>query len=180
MAAVSAERSIALDELADLDGLFIQEFSGQYGAGLEPFVMGYGDEETVDRIHAALEGADERVSVYRRGEMPDAWHFDHPDRGPDLFILAEPGWLLTLSDTDLSNPYLAGMGGTHGYDNRAESMGATFIGNGPIFPEGTRPAGFENVNVYGLIACALDLEPAQTDGDAGEVAGITAGPVPQA
>lgn len=173
MAAVSAGRSIALDTLADLDGLFVPEFSGSRGAGLEPFIMAYGEVEAVDRAYAALNGANEHVSVYRRGAMPETWHFDHPDRGPDLLVLAEPGWLLTLSTADLSGPWLSSMSGTHGYDNRAESMGATFIGAGPIFPAGTRPEAFENVNVYLMIACALGLEPAATDGDPALVARIT-------
>ncbi|WP_417488714.1 alkaline phosphatase family protein [Maricaulis sp.] len=180
MVPVAMERSVAIDTLADLDGLFIPEFSGRYGPGLEPYVMGYGDSEAVDRAYAALDGANEHVSVFRRGAMPGTWHFDHPDRGPDLFILAEPGWLLTRSDADLSGPWPAGMHGTHGYDNRDETMGATFIGAGPIFPPGTRPEAFENVNVYLMIACALGLEPAQTDGDPAEVARITGGRCPAA
>lgn len=178
MVPISVERTVALDTLSDLDGLFIPEFSGRHGAGLEPFVMAYGENEAVERAYAALDGANEHVSVYRRGEMPDSWHFDHPDRGPDLFVLAEPGWLLTLSTADLTNPWLAGMHGTHGYDNRDESMGATFIGAGPIFPEGTRPEAFENVNVYLMIACALGLAPAATDGDPALVARITGGRCP--
>lgn len=180
MVEVSTERTIALDTLADLDGLFIPEFSGRHGAGLDPFVMGYGEPDAVDRVYAALDGANEHVFVYRRGEMPDSWHFDHPDRGPDLFVLAEPGWLVTLSSADLTNPYLMSMHGTHGYDNRDETMGATFIGAGPIFPPGTRPEAFENVNVYLMIACALGLEPAETDGDPAEVARITGGRCPAA
>lgn len=178
MVNVSTERTIAIDAHADLDGLFIEEFAGSYGAGLEPFVMGYGDEETVERIHAELQDAHPHLRAYRRDDVPAHWHFDHPDRGPDLFIHADPGWLLTTSATDLTNPYLTGLQATHGYDNHAHTMGATFIGAGPIFPEGTRPAAFENVNVYGLIACALDLEPAQTDGSAQEVERLTGGRCP--
>ncbi|OLF74118.1 phosphodiesterase [Maricaulis sp. W15] len=178
MVNVSTERTIAVDAHADLDGLFIEEFAGDYGAGLEPFLMGYGDEATVDRVYAELRDADPHMRAYRRQDMPAHWHFDHPDRGPDLFILADPGWLLTTSETDLSNPYLAGLAATHGYDNHADTMGATFIGAGPIFPEGSRPAAFENINVYGLIACALDLEPARTDGSAEEVERITGGRCP--
>ena len=55
--------------------------------------------------------------------------------------------------------------GMHGYDNRQKIMHATFIGQGPAFPVGARPDSFENVNVYLMIACALGLEPAATDGD---------------
>ena len=57
-------------------------------------------------------------------------------------------------------------------------MGATFIGAGPIFPAGTRPDSFENVNVYGLIACALGIEPAETNGDPAEVERISGGRCP--
>ncbi len=178
MVDISTERTIAIDTLANLDGLHIDEFSGRYGAGLEPFIMGYGDTATVERIHAELQDAHPHMTAYRRQDMPAHWHFDHPDRGPDLFVLADPGWLITASETDLSNPYLASLRATHGYDNLDETMGATFIGVGSIFPEGTRPAAFENVNVYGLIACALGLVPAETDGDPVEVARITGGRCP--
>lgn len=180
MSAVSPERSIALDDYADLDGLQITEFSGPRGPGLEPFIMAYGDAGAVDRAYEALDGANEHVTVYRRGAMPDTWHFDHPDRGPDLFVLAEPGWLLTMSTADLTGSWATGRRGTHGFENRSESMGATFIGAGPVFPAGTRPDAFENVNVYLLIACALDLVPAATDGDPALVEQITGGRCPAA
>lgn len=178
MSAVSTERVIRIDELADLDGILFEEGMGSYGMGLEPFLMGYGSEEDVNRVYHALQGADPHIMAYRRQDYPDHWHFNHPDRGPDLFILAHPDWLITSSRTDLNNPYHASLHGMHGYDNRAESMGATFIGAGPIFPQGTRPTAFENVNVYGIIACALDIEPAQTDGDPAEIARITGGNCP--
>jgi len=178
MVNVSTERTIALDTLADLDGLFIKEFGGPYGAGLEPFVMVYGEADRIEAAYQTLAHADPHLTAYRRQDMPAHYHLDHPTRGPDLLLVAEPGWQLTLSDTDLSNPYLASLSATHGYDNHAEEMGATFIGAGPIFPEGTRGAGFENVNVYGLIACALDIEPSETDGDAGEVERLTGGRCP--
>jgi alkaline phosphatase D len=178
MAPVSTGRTIPVDAYSDLDGLFVEEFAGPYGPGLEPFLMAYGEDEAVERAYNELLGAHEHMTPYRRGDMPEHWHFDYPGRGPDLFVLADPDWLITSSAADLSNPYLASLRGTHGYDNHAESMGATFIGAGPVFPEGARPAGFENVNVYGIVACALGLEPAETDGDLAEVARITGGNCP--
>lgn len=178
MSPVSTERVVRIDRLADLDGLIFEEGMGPYGMGLEPFLMGYGSDTNVERVYRALRDADAPVTPYRPQDYPEHWHFDHEDRGPDIFILADPDWLITTSNTDLSNPYLASLHGMHGYENRADSMGATFIGAGPVFPEGARPAGFENVNVYGIIACALDIEPAQTDGDPAEIARITGGRCP--
>ena len=57
-------------------------------------------------------------------------------------ITADPGWQITLSPTDLENPYLTSLRGTHGYDNHAEDMEATFIAAGPHFPAGATPAPF--------------------------------------
>jgi predicted AlkP superfamily pyrophosphatase or phosphodiesterase len=178
MAPVTTDRVVAVDTLTDMDGLLVEEAMGDYGMGLEPFLMAYGDDADVDRVYTDLDGADPHVTVWRPEDYPDDWHFNHPDRGPDLLILAEPEWLLTYSGTDLTNPYYASLHGMHGYDNRAESMGATFIGAGPVFPQGERPAAFENVNVYGIIACALDIDPAGTDGDPQEVERITGGRCP--
>ena len=178
MSPVSTERVVNIDEYSDLEGLMVEEFMGQYGAGLEPFLMAYGDEDAVERAYEELQGANPHITAYRREDYPDYWHFDHPDRGPDLFILADPDWLITLSSADLRNPYLSSLHGMHGYDNHAESMGATFIGAGPVFPQGTRPASFENVNVYGIVACALGIRPAETDGDPAEVERVTGGNCP--
>jgi alkaline phosphatase D len=178
MAPVGTERVIMIDDYSALEGLFVKEFAGPYGAGLEPFLMAFGDEAAVARAEAELQGAHPHLSVYRPGDYPPEWRFDHPTRGPDLFILADPDWLISRSDANFSSPYLSSLRGQHGYDNRAEPMGATFIGAGPVFPQGTRPDAFENVNVYGIIACALDLEPAETDGDPAEVARITGGHCP--
>ena len=178
MAPVTTDRLVFIDTLTELDGLLIEEGLGQFGMGLEPFLMAYGDEADVARVYNDLQGANPHITAYRPEDYPDHWHFDHPDRGPDLFILAEPDWLITYSDTEITNPYLSSLHGMHGYENRAESMGATFIGAGPIFPRGARPAAFENVNVYGLIACALDIEPAETDGDPAEVERISGGNCP--
>lgn len=175
MSPTSTDRVIMLDELADLSGLYMPDFLGPFGAGLEPYAHTYGDEAVVERVYTALNGAHEHLSVYRRQDVPEHYHIDHPTRGPDLFIVGDPGWHVSLSSANLENPYLAGLQGNHGFDNYAEPMGATFIGAGPIFPVGTRPDSFENVNIYGLIACALGIAPTETDGDPAEVERISGG-----
>jgi alkaline phosphatase D len=54
---------------------------------------------------------------------------------------------------------------THGYDNQAPSMQATFIASGPSFQNKLIARPFDNVQVYGLLACMLGLKPAKTDGN---------------
>ena len=54
---------------------------------------------------------------------------------------------------------------THGYDNQDPLMQATFIANGPAFKKALTASPFDNIEVYGLLACALKIKPASTDGN---------------
>lgn len=58
------------------------------------------------------------------------------------------------------------MRGSHGYDPALVSMRAVFIARGPAFRVGARIAGFDNVDVYPLLAGLLGIAPAPNDGDA--------------
>lgn len=171
----NSDRVIFIDDYAELEGLYMPEVQGRYGAGLNPYIFGYGDAETVSRVHAAMQGAHPELEVFTRDTMPDHFHFDHETRGPDMIFLPSPRWSVTLREADLASPYQANLRGNHGYDNMEMDMGATFIGAGPIFPQGARPDAFENVNVYGLMACALGLDPADTAGDDATLARLTDG-----
>jgi hypothetical protein len=55
--------------------------------------------------------------------------------------------------------------GAHGYDNRYQSMMATFIAHGEAFKKGYLAEPFENVEVYNLMCKILTLKPAGNDGD---------------
>ena len=59
--------------------------------------------------------------------------------------------------------------GAHGYDNRYESMRATFIARGPAFKRGFLAEPFENIHVYELMCKILGLKPAKNDGDLSKV-----------
>lgn len=172
MASISEEKVVEVGEFLDLDQLVVPQFLGPYGGSSHPFLQIYGDGDAIEAAYEGLKDFDEHVHVYRRGEMPAHYHLDHPTRGPDLFVVADPGWTLRSADVGGWRPPIPG---NHGYDNLHPDMAATFIAAGPIFPEGTTAAPFENVNVYGMIACALGITPAQTDGDAEVVERVTGG-----
>ena len=172
MAALDEERAIDIGTKLDLDKLIVPQFAGPYAGTGSPFIYVYGEGKPLEDAYNALKDVDPHVHVWRRGEMPADYHFDHPTRGPDLFVLADPGWTLRATDFAGWRPLIPGQ---HGYDNHDASMRATFIGAGPIFPEGEVVAPFENVNVYLMAACALGITPAQTDGDPAVVEKITGG-----
>lgn len=156
---------IYLDDYVSLDGIYVPELEGRYGNSYQPFVQIFAEEggQDLDTVYDALNGVNPHMHVYRRDALPETYHFNHPDRGADLFVEAELGRSIRLRAPEPQWP--TPIPGTHGYDNREEDMHATFIGNGPAFPVGERPDSFENVNVYLMIACILGLTPAETDGD---------------
>jgi len=175
MAKLEPTQLIEVGAHLDLKSLVVPQLSGPYGGSAQPFLQIYGEGPALEAAFEGLKDIDPHVSVWRRGEMPAHYHFDHPARGPDLFVLADPGWALQAADV---GGWRAPIPGMHGYDNLAPAMQATFIGAGPIFPEGQVAGPFENVNVYSMIACALRIEPAKTNGDPAVVAAVTGGRCP--
>ena len=166
------EQVIDVGEYIDLDQLVVTQFVGPYGGSGHPFLQIYGEGPALEAAYNGLSIASEHIRVYRGGAMPAHYHLDHPTRGPDLFAVADPGWLMRSTNV---GGWRAPIPGNHGYDNLAPEMAATFIAAGPIFPEGEVAAPFENVNVYGMIACALGITPAKTDGDPKVIARVTGG-----
>lgn len=175
MAWINPDQVVDIGEFLDLKSLTVSQFAGPYAGSAHPFLHVYGEGPALEAAYQGLKDFHPNIHVYKRGEMPAHFHFDHPTRGPDLFIVGDPGWVVRNADLGGWRPPIPGM---HGYDNRAPEMNATFIGAGPIFPEGEVAAPFENVNVYSFIACALGLTPAETDGDPAVVAQVTAGRCP--
>ncbi len=173
MARVEDDQVIHFDDFIDLDSVYVPEIEGRGGNGYRPFLNVYGEPEAIEAAYQGLQGAHPNMRAWKRGEMPEHFRFDHPERGPDLFILADAGWTMSARDLPMGSPWRSI--GVHGYDPLDPLMGAGFIAAGPAFPEGARPAAFENVNVYLLIACILGLDPAPTEGDPAVVSALTGG-----
>ena len=175
MAYTPPDQVLDVGEYIDLGQLVVSQFVGPYGGSGHPFLQIYGEGPALEAAYNGLSIASEHIRVYRAGAMPAHYHLDHPTRGPDLLAVADPGWLMRSVNV---GGWRAPIPGNHGYDNLAPEMAATFLAAGPVFPEGAVAAPFENVNVYGLIACALGITPAETDGDPAVVAEITGGRCP--
>lgn len=152
MAATSSERTIALDNVAPPTDYRIVE-SGPY-ATLEPLP---GRE---DALATALSKPREHMQCWRKGEIPERFHYGSNVRIPPWLCLAEPGW--SIVPTAPSKPWT---GGNHGYDNAAPEMAALFIANGPAFNSGLSLPAFDNVDIYPLLARLLGIKPHDTDGD---------------
>ena len=116
-----------------------------------------------DSITQALDPL-EGVSAWQKEDIPEHLHYGSSSRFPGIVAVADSLWSIGL------NPDPSGYsGGAHGYDNVFTDMNTIFFAEGPAFKENYSSAPFSNVEVYGIIAEILDLEPAATDGELGNV-----------
>jgi len=168
MANLSDDRVINLDSWVDLSGFIVPDWSNKRASVHAPFLNLYAAPELVDVTYAKLHKVHPQMRVLRRGDFPSNYHFDHPQREPDLMLLADVGWSIYASRDKLQPQSMAKSGrsiATHGYDNQNPLMQATFIASGPAFKKKIMARPFDNIEVYGLLACALKVKPAKTDGD---------------
>ncbi len=109
------------------------------------------------KINATVEALkkDNSFNTYTLNETPAYWHYakkdDRFDRLGDIIITPNLPKVFNLG-TRKTTP------GKHGFDNHHPDMRATFIAWGPAFKKGLVIDGFENINVYPLIANILGLQ----------------------
>jgi alkaline phosphatase D len=168
MTKVKENALIYLDDYISLGDVMVPKFASRDGASGGPYMHIYvKDPANIDTVYHQLANANPKLQVYRRGHLPKRWHVNNDDRTGDLFVVAEPGWLIFARS--LTSKYKHAPKGMHGYDRHLHDMYGTFIANGPAFKSGIMAEPFDNVNVYGLVAEVLGIVPAKTDGDLGSV-----------
>lgn len=151
MAAVSSERSIALDQVAD---------PALYKAGdTGPFAALTPTEGNDAKLAAALLKPHDHMQCWRKQDIPVRLHYGRNPRIAPYFCLAETGWLINATKPDKPST-----GGAHGFDNAAPEMAALFVASGPAFAANRKLAAFDNVDVAPLLRDLLGL-PQATDDD---------------
>jgi len=120
-----------------------------------------------DAVYQALVHANSHLTVYRRENTPERWHYRGHPRVPPIIGVADEGWQVLSRATvnDIAAGKITGQRGTHGYDPQLMSMRAVFIAAGPAFTRGVTVAPFENVSIYNVLARILGVTPAPNDGD---------------
>lgn len=112
------------------------------------------DASKIEPAYQALK-KDTSFTVYKLDETPSYWHYkksdDRYNRLGDLLLVPHLPKVFNFS-TRKTTP------GKHGFDNHTKDMRATFIAWGPAFKKGIKIKGFENVNIYPLIAHILGLK----------------------
>lgn len=152
MADISPQKYINLTEYIDRDWF-------DYITGGNPVYSLQPKEEHKQEALKALQSI-ENLKVWERNEIPERLHYGSNPRIQDIVIEAETGYSIGFSSN--SDRYT---GATHGYDNANPEMHGIFYAKGPAFKKGYEQKAFINVNVYGIIADILGLQPAETDGN---------------
>jgi len=111
------------------------------------------DKSKIESTYNALK-QDTSITVYKLDETPSYWHYESKDdwhhRLGDLIVVPHFPKIFNLSKSKTSL-------GKHGFDNHLPEMRASFMAWGPAFKNGLTIDGFENVNVYPMIAHLLGL-----------------------
>ena len=159
MAETSRERTIALDDMVDVNDLRVVT-SGPL-AGLAPV----GGRES--RVEGALLGRHGHMACWRKAALPERFHYGTNARIPPILCLAEVGWII---DTRAKLASAKAIGGAHGYDPDDATMAALFVAHGPSFRPGVVLPKFDNVDVYPMLARLLGVKPVKNDGQLKDVA----------
>jgi predicted AlkP superfamily pyrophosphatase or phosphodiesterase len=109
------------------------------------------------------------AACWKKADIPDRLKYKDGPRVAPIICSSEEGWMTTsrkryeewmegVDDPDKPR-------GGHGYDNRYQSMQATFIAHGEAFKRGYTAEPFENIHIYSLMCRILGLTPAKNDGN---------------
>lgn len=113
-----------------------------------------------DSIYNALEKV-AHIRVFRKNEIPASFHYGTNENIGDLIVVADCGWQFGFSPLPIH--------GAHGFDVACTDMYVAFFAYGPDFKENYTGSLFDNTAIYSLMAILLDIEPAETDGDANQI-----------
>ncbi|PVD29839.1 hypothetical protein C0Q70_09096 [Pomacea canaliculata] len=102
------------------------------------------------------------VTVYRKKDIPDRFHYKNNSRIAPVILLADEHWLLTNGSDRVfeKNSF-----GDHGYDPDLESMKTIFFAKGPSFKQNFRVAGVRLVDIYSLLCHLLKVPASNHDGN---------------
>ena len=113
------------------------------------------NKEDIEPTYEALKKEAKDYDVYLATEMPAKWHYSKKDdtfgRTGDIILVPHPPKIFNIGKRRLT--FVA----EHGFDPTLTEMHATFYAWGPAFKTHLTINGFENINVYPLIAKILGL-----------------------
>lgn len=164
MVDLSEARTVYLDDYVDFSDLYSPQLSGER-QGNVVFAAFHGDEAAVNRVYAATVDAHPNMKVYRKNEFPHWMRLSHPQRGPDLVIVPDNGWMVSKRGIPYRGPRA-----THGFSPLEKDMHAAMFVRGPAFRQGAVLESLEVVDIYSIMTRVLGIEASQHDGNPERIA----------
>jgi len=155
MASVADGHVIATESMAD--PTIARNVSQGQSVGFAPVA---GREAEAER---ALLGRHTHYECWKKENLPARWHYGTHPRVPAIVCAMDEGWD-ALHQEKIAKRARQDRG-SHGYDNALPSMRAVFVASGPSFRQGLVIDGFDNVDVYPLLAHLLQVPAAPNDGN---------------
>jgi len=155
MASVRPGQAVAVESM--VDPALARSISIGQSVGFAPVA---GHEQAAER---ALLGRHDHYECWRKSELPARWHYGSHPRIPAIICQMDEGWDALTRAAIAKRRHQER--GSHGYDPALPSMRAVFIASGPSFKQGVTLPGFDNVDVYPLLAHLLQVPPAANDGN---------------
>ena len=166
MARVDQSKVVYLDDFIGPDSIDIIDEG--------PFVSLAPVGLSVEELYRRLSRAQPRLTIYRKSEVPAAYHYRNHPRIPPIVGTLSDGWTATTRRAAAERERVSL--GEHGYPPERESMRAIFLADGPAFRDGVVVEPFQNIHIYALLAHVLGLRPAPNDGPLDSVRVMLAGP----
>lgn len=131
-------------------------------------------EGELDNIMTGLSRI-QHATCWRKADIPARLNYNEGKRIAPVICSAAEGWSIMSRERYESQKKGEGYlkpKGAHGYDNRYQSMMATFIAHGKAFRKSKIVEPFENVEIYNVMCKILGLKPAKNDGNLDHVRGM--------
>ncbi|XP_006076213.4 ectonucleotide pyrophosphatase/phosphodiesterase family member 5 [Bubalus bubalis] len=166
MTQCSQERIIELDQYLDREHYTLIDQS--------PVAAILPREGKFDEVYEALAQAHPNLTVYKKEEVPERWHYKHNSRIQPILAVADDGWHILQNKSD---DFLLG---NHGYDNALAEMHPIFLAHGPAFRKNFTKAAMNSTDLYPLLCHLLNITALPHNGSLSNVQDLLSSPTPRA
>nr|WP_295106225.1 ectonucleotide pyrophosphatase/phosphodiesterase [uncultured Caulobacter sp.] len=156
MAPLPAANRVVLDDLVDVSKVHV------VGVGAVTSLAPLPGAEK--RVAKALLRPLPHMTCWKKSKIPARYHYGRNARVSPIVCLSEAGWYTTTREAQAKRKSLGKDGGAHGFDPYDPTMRAVFVAHGPSFKPGVVLPGFDNVDVYPLLAKLSGIKPEKGDG----------------
>ena len=165
MAAIPPGHVVAVEDMVDAADAEVMTAGQSLGFAPRPGHVAAAERQ--------LLGAHARYDCWRKGELPERWHYGRHRRVPPIVCQMHEGWdAATRANIARRAKRAEPMRGSHGFDPALPSMRALFLARGPALRRGVVLPAFDNVDVYPLLARLVGVAPAANDGDEDALAAL--------